>query len=111
MINRPKKSCLLNLTTFTFVIVFLYIPILLLIIYSFNDSKFISSWRGFTFKYYHLLFQNKDIINSFKNTMLIAVLSTIFSTILGFFLHLLLRIKSLKEQSFSRTNIYSSYYA
>ncbi|MCB5249799.1 MAG: ABC transporter permease [Candidatus Cloacimonadales bacterium] len=100
MINRPKKSCLLNLTTFTFVIVFLYIPILLLIIYSFNDSKFISSWRGFTFKYYHLLFQNKDIINSFKNTMLIAVLSTIFSTILGLFSALALENKKFKGAKF-----------
>ena len=41
----------MNLTVFTLVMVFLYIPILILIIFSFNDAKIITGWKGFTFKY------------------------------------------------------------
>ncbi|HPM01725.1 MAG TPA: ABC transporter permease [Candidatus Cloacimonadota bacterium] len=80
---KNKNANIFTVTTFTFVIIFLYIPILLLIVYSFNDSKIISSWRGFTFKYYYLLLKNREIINAFKNTMIIGVLSTIASTVLG----------------------------
>lgn len=91
---------ILSITSFTFVIVFLYIPILLLIIYSFNDSKIISSWRGFTFKYYILLFKNKEIITAFKNTIIIGILSTIISTILGVLSALALENKKFAGQKF-----------
>ena len=73
----------MNLTVFTLVMVFLYIPILILIIFSFNDAKIITGWKGFTFKYYTLLWENKTILEAFRNTMLIAGLSTLISTILG----------------------------
>jgi len=73
----------LNLTVFTLVMVFLYIPILILIIFSFNDSKIVDGWKGFTFKYYQLLFQNEQIATAFRHTLLIAVTSTITSTVLG----------------------------
>ncbi|MDI9529625.1 MAG: spermidine/putrescine ABC transporter permease PotC, partial [Candidatus Cloacimonadota bacterium] len=73
----------MNLTLFTFVIVFLYIPIAILVIFSFNDAKIITTWKGFTLKYYQQLLQNDNIIEAFKNTMLIAGLSTLISTLIG----------------------------
>lgn len=73
----------LNLTAFSLVMAFLYIPILILIIFSFNNSRIIAGWQGFTFKYYVLLFQNTAIKEAFRNTMLIALLSTLISTTLG----------------------------
>lgn len=73
----------LNLSIFTLVMIFLYIPIIILIIYSFNDSKIVAGWKGFTFKYYLLLFQNAQIKQAFQNTLIIAVSSTLVSTILG----------------------------
>ena len=73
----------MNLTVFSLVMVFLYIPILILIIFSFNDAKIITGWRGFTFKYYPLIFQTPAIKEAFFNTMLIAGLSTLISTTLG----------------------------
>jgi spermidine/putrescine transport system permease protein len=73
----------MNLTIFTLVMVFLYIPIIILIIFSFNDSKIVAGWQGFTVKYYLQLFENQQIKQAFQNTMLIAILSTLFSTILG----------------------------
>lgn len=73
----------LNLTAFSLVMAFLYIPILILIIFSFNDSRIIAGWQGFTLKYYTLLFQNTAIKEAFRNTIMIALLSTLISTTLG----------------------------
>jgi len=91
---------LFSLTTFTFVIVFLYIPILLLIIYSFNDSKIVSGWKGFTFKYYIQLFRNDEILTAFRNTIMIGVLSTLVSTFLGVLSALALENKRFKGAQF-----------
>jgi spermidine/putrescine transport system permease protein len=73
----------LNLTAFSLVMVFLYIPILILIVFSFNDSKIVAGWKGFTFKYYLLLFQNQQIKLAFQHTLMIAILATLVSTVLG----------------------------
>jgi len=73
----------LNLSIFTLVMIFLYIPIIILIIFSFNDSKIVAGWKGFTFKYYLLLFQNEQIKLAFQHTLLIAISSTFISTVLG----------------------------
>lgn len=64
------------------VMVFLYIPIAVLILYSFNDGK-TSVWKGFTLKWYYELFNNSAIMNSLYNTLIIAVLAAIISTVLG----------------------------
>ncbi len=73
----------MNLTLFTFAMIFLYIPIVIMIVYSFNDSKIVAGWKGFTFKYYIDLLHNENIRLAFRNTMLIAILSTVISTVLG----------------------------
>ncbi len=73
----------MNLTIFTLVMVFLYIPILILIIFSFNDSKIVAGWQGFTLKYYLKLFKDEQIKLAFQHTMLIALTSTLVSTVLG----------------------------
>jgi spermidine/putrescine transport system permease protein len=65
------------------VFVFLYFPILILIIYSFNESKMNIVFSGFTFKWYGELFRNTNLINAFLNTMIIAIASTLISTIIG----------------------------
>lgn len=81
--SQSKIYRRLNLTVFTLVMVFLYIPILILIVFSFNDSKIVAGWKGFTFKYYLLLFKNEQIKLAFQHTMLIALSSTLVSTALG----------------------------
>lgn len=63
--------------------VFLYLPIVILIIFSFNDSRLNAVWTGFTFKWYGQLFQNGDILQSTKNSLIIAAVSTIVSTVIG----------------------------
>jgi spermidine/putrescine transport system permease protein len=65
------------------VFAFLYIPILLLVIYSFNASNLSIGWGGFTTKWYEQLFQNAPLIAAFKNSMIVASITTVFSTLLG----------------------------
>lgn len=81
--NPDNVSKISKLTVFTLVMAFLYIPLIILIVYSFNDSKIVAGWKGFTFKYYAELFDSPDILNAFWNTMLIGILSTFISTLLG----------------------------
>ncbi|MGN0623444.1 MAG: ABC transporter permease [Oscillospiraceae bacterium] len=65
------------------VLMFLYVPIFVLIVFSFNNSKSRSVFSGFTFKWYERLFHNEIIISSLINTIIIAILASIISTILG----------------------------
>ena len=65
------------------IFLFLYLPIGVLIVLSFNDSKTRVEWGGFTLKWYFELFENEAILKAFSNTMIIAFLSALFATILG----------------------------
>lgn len=65
------------------VLTFLYAPIVVLIVFSFNQSKSRGAWTGFTFGWYQKLFTNQLIISALVNTLIIAVISSIVATILG----------------------------
>ncbi|MEZ5668879.1 MAG: ABC transporter permease subunit [Alphaproteobacteria bacterium] len=66
-----------------FVLLFLYLPIVTLIVFSFNDSRRNIVWQGFTFDYYEKAARNAGLIEAFFNSMTIAVVATLISTILG----------------------------
>lgn len=65
------------------VLLFLYVPIFVLIVFSFNESKSSSVFSGFTLDWYKRLFNNRIIISSLMNTIIIAVAASITSTVLG----------------------------
>lgn len=65
------------------VFVFLYLPIFVLVAYSFNTSKLNIVWQGFTFKWYAEVWGNARIVDALKNSLIIAVLTTVVSVILG----------------------------
>ena len=65
------------------VLVFFYLPILILVADSFNASRFGGAWRGFSFRWYARLFHEPDIWISARNTLVIAVVVTFLSLILG----------------------------
>lgn len=65
------------------VFAFLYLPIFILIIYSFNSSEMNIVFKSFTTIWYKILFTNKDLLEAFFNTMIIAITSTVISTIIG----------------------------
>ena len=62
---------------------FLYMPIIVLIAFSFNDSKSRVIWSGFTFKWYQKLFENQEILSSFYNTIIVALVASLIATVLG----------------------------
>lgn len=64
-------------------LMFLYVPIFVLIVFSFNTTKSRTVFEGFTFDWYIRLFQNELILTSLRNTLIISVLSAIISTVLG----------------------------
>ncbi len=68
-----------------FIFVFLYAPIIVLIVFSFNDSTTMSRsvWSGFSMKWYSKLFQDGMILNALRNTLIIALVAAIVSTLLG----------------------------
>jgi len=69
---------------------FLYIPIVLVIIYSFNDSKLVTVWGGWSVRWYAELFNNENILNaallSFRIAAITATFATIFGTMAGLIL-------------------------
>ena len=67
----------------TSVYLFLYVPILILIIYSFNDSKYSTNWQGFTLKWYTQLFTDSPLKEALVNSIIIALSSSVIATILG----------------------------
>jgi len=65
------------------VLVFFYLPILILVVDSFNSSRFGGAWRGFSLKWYAQLFHEPAIWEAARNTLLIALLVTFVSLVLG----------------------------
>jgi len=83
--RRPKVSIgkkLLTIQTALFY-GFLYVPILVLVIFSFNNSKSVFVWRGFTWAWYQKVLQDQLLLLALKNTLLVAVVATLLSTIFG----------------------------
>ncbi len=65
------------------VYLFLYVPILILILYSFNRSKQTAAWEGFTLEWYARLLQNELILRAVKNSLVVALTTTLITTIVG----------------------------
>lgn len=77
MENKLKKLYI------SLVFIFIYAPIFVLILYSFNDSKLRGSFTGITFKWYVELFNDKEVLRALYYTILIAVLTTVIATFIG----------------------------
>lgn len=65
------------------VYLFLYAPIIVLIVFSFNESKSKSHFSGFSFKWYIELFENELIMTSLVNTLVLALISSVIATLIG----------------------------
>ncbi|MBP1736798.1 MAG: Spermidine Putrescine transporter permease component potC [Oscillospiraceae bacterium] len=65
------------------VYLFLYLPIAVVIAFSFNTSKTNIIFEGFTFEWYAKMFDNRQLMESFQNTLIVAGVSTVFSLVLG----------------------------
>lgn len=78
MVKRIAKCSILALG-----LLFIYTPILLLVVFSFTPATTLGVWEGFSFDLYIQLFNNAKIMNIVKDTLLLALFSAIISTVLG----------------------------
>jgi len=62
---------------------FLYLPILILVVFSFNDTRSMAQWSGFTLDWYREMIADEQIILSLWNSLFVAVVSTAISTVIG----------------------------
>ena len=65
------------------IFIFLYAPIVMLMVLSFNNSKTRAKWGGFTLKWYTSLFENEAIMTALYNTLFIAIVSSFIATVIG----------------------------
>lgn len=97
-----------NATSLTFGFAFLYLPILILIVYSFNKSKLVTVWAGFSTKWYGELFQNEAFLDAAIVTLKVAVISSTLATILGTMAaYILVRIGRFKGRTLFSGMIYA----
>ena len=78
---RVLKLCLSGWTAGVFA--FLYLPIVVLIVYSFNASRLNIEWQGFTAKWYEQLLTNAPIAKALKNSLIVASVTTVVSIVVG----------------------------
>ena len=80
MVLRTPRS-ILTITILVFL--FLHLPILVLVAFSFNDSKFSVDWQGFTLNWYSRLLERPDIMRGLRASLIVGVVSTVISALLG----------------------------
>ncbi len=78
-----KKHSVFLLSVMAFGYAFLYLPIVMLIVYSFNDSRISSVWNGFSLRWYEALFNSEQIIDAGLLSLRIAAISATLATIFG----------------------------
>ena len=78
-----KNKSIFGKILFALLILFFYIPIVYMVIFSFNDSKSLTSFSGFSMKWYAKMLESQDMMASLYTTIIVAVIATIVSTVLG----------------------------
>lgn len=67
----------------SFIYLFLYIPIIVLVVFSFNNMASTSHWGGFSLRWYSEVFQSVDILNAIQNSFIVAICATFLSVTMG----------------------------
>ncbi len=78
-----KNTNALEKLYMTVIFIFMYAPIATLIVLSFNSSKSRAKWGGFTLQWYKQLVSDSEILNAMANTLIIALIATVVSTLIG----------------------------
>lgn len=84
MVKR-RVSSFFKGTYLALLLLFLYAPIFVLMVYSFNSSKTMGNWTGFSFKWYGELFQDAAVMDALLVTLTVAVISAFVATVIGTF--------------------------
>lgn len=83
MVKNEKIKRIIARSVLFLVLFLMYLPILVLIVFSFTTSTELGHWTGFSFELYKDLFENDSLMSAIGNTLLIALVSAVCSTILG----------------------------
>ena len=81
--KRRRKRKIFSPVYLTLVLIVLYLPILMVVIYSFNSGRTIGSWQGFTTSWYSRLFSNALMADALKNSLVLAVVSSLLAGGIG----------------------------
>jgi len=85
---------------------YIYLPILVLVIFSFNTQKLNVRWEGFTLHWYGELFRNANILLAARNSLIIATVSTLVATVIGTLAALSLQRYSFRGKTVSEATLY-----
>ena len=78
MVKKVVGQCYIWL-----ILILMYLPVLVLIAFSFTEATNVGKWSGFSFNLYAALFQSEEILTALGNTLLIALISAFFATLIG----------------------------
>jgi putrescine transport system permease protein len=78
-----KKISASNITTLVLIYIFLYLPILMVIVFSFNESRFVTVWSGFSTKWYGALLSNEGLLSAVLVSLKIATMTATMAVFLG----------------------------
>jgi len=101
-----KKPALWLRIVALLVYAYIYIPIIILMIFSFNSQKLNISWEGFTLHWYQVLINDQDVLLAVRNTLIVATISTIISTVIGTLAALALQRYRFRGYTFSESTLY-----
>src|SRR5438445_5621779 len=82
-LNRINKGAYAQWAVAVAVYAFLYVPLMIVVVYSFNDSRLNAEWVGFTLDWYRKLFQDEEMLKAAGNSLMIALVASTVATVLG----------------------------
>ena len=82
-IKKETKNAIIRTFIIVLALTFLYLPIVTLVAYSFNESKMVTVWTAFSFKWYNALFHNSAIISAVGISVTIALMTAAASVVIG----------------------------
>jgi spermidine/putrescine transport system permease protein len=83
MLNKPKLQVSWQVIFSIVMYLFMYLPIFVLTLYSFNQSAYSATWEGFTLEWYGKLFSDRRILSAFQNSLTIAFSAVLISALFG----------------------------
>ena len=81
--KKSRASRVFSSAYLIIILLFIYLPIGYLVLFSFNEGKSMTNFSGFSLKWYESMFQNRTMIESITTTLIVAVVATVVSTVVG----------------------------
>ena len=88
------------------VLAFLYAPVVVLVLYSFNDARFSATWEGFTLDWYRRLFASAETGAALRSTLVVSLSATVLATVLGTLLALGLHLRRFRGRALVELLLY-----